>query len=148
MNNSLKRERLPQTIGRREKMFDVSSKESGTEQVFFWGGEGERRLLYTSVSGTHTFWTILKQCDNLGLSLQSYLGCMRSNPPLCRLEHVQAKQVVTSCVSRTVDNRQKALQLQFTFRQSISPNVYSMLQIIEKIQILNGNLNFFRMKYT
>ena len=38
MNRSLKRERLLQTIGGRKKMFDLSSKENGTEQIFFWGG--------------------------------------------------------------------------------------------------------------
>ena len=46
MNKSLKRERLPQTIGRREKMFDVSSKESGTEQVFFGGGGRKATALH------------------------------------------------------------------------------------------------------
>ena len=56
MNKSLKGERLLQTIGGRKKMFDLSSKENGTEHIFFFrGGGGERRLLYASVSGTHIF---------------------------------------------------------------------------------------------
>ena len=44
--------------------------------------------------------------------------------------------------NRTIDNRQKALQFQFIYQMS-------MIQIIEKLQILNGNLDFFfRIKYT
>ena len=38
--------------------------------------------------------------------------------------------------NRTIDNRQKALQFQFIYQMS-------MIQIIEKLQILNGNLDFF-----
>ena len=34
--------------------------------------------MVTGVSETHIFWTIFKQCDNLGLSVQSYLGCISS----------------------------------------------------------------------
>lgn len=38
--------------------------------------------------------------------------------------------------NRTIANRQKTLQFQFIYQMS-------MIQIIEKLQILNGNLDFF-----
>ena len=44
--------------------------------------------------------------------------------------------------NRTINNRQKTLQFQFIDQMS-------MIQIIEKLQILSGNLDFFfRIKYT
>ena len=47
----------------------------------FRGKGGGEAIAITTASGTHTFWTIFKQCDNLDLSLQvSYLGCLSRNP--------------------------------------------------------------------
>ena len=117
------------------------------KQNRFFGG---RRLRYTTVSGMHIFWTIFKQCYNLGLSLQPCLGCISRN-----LRHAELRRKVgararkaTGDVSLFVsyDNRQASKGFH---SNSLRGEVYHqmfMLQIKEQIQILNVNNNFFRMK--
>lgn len=116
------------------------------KQNRFWG---RRRLHYTSVSGTHIFGTIFKQWDNLGLSLQSCLGCVRSHAELRQKVRARASKT-TGGVSLFVsyDNRQSSEGFNSNSLYGEAYHQVFMLQIKENIQILNGNNNFCRMKQT
>ena len=71
-------------------------------------------MRHTSIGGTHILCTIFKQCDNLGLSLQSSLGCISRNPRYAELRRMAEAYAskTTGDMSLFVSydgNRQKAL---------------------------------------
>lgn len=60
---------------------------------------GRSLLPYTEVTGTHIFWTIFKQCDNLDLRLQSCLGFISRNP-----RYTELRRKVEARASKATDD--------------------------------------------